>query len=149
MFDQRLFNQNQGLDSGMGTDEGYNVYDKPLFKGSSANYIYRPSQSAMQDLADDAEAAGADGQEAVTKLLEKNSSTSKFKPDRGFKGSDKAEVPQGGRSKPVEFEKEKADPYGLGQLLESGSTGGTKRKTLDSIGKKRRHVSSCWRGLVG
>jgi len=135
MFDQRLFNQNQGLDTGMGADDTYNVYDKPLFKGSSANYIYRPSQSAMQDLADDAEAAGADGKE-VQNLLEKGSSTSKFKPDRGFKGSDKVEVSQGGRSKPVEFEKEKADPYGLSELLESGSTGGSKRKTLDSIGKK-------------
>lgn len=31
MYDQRLFNQEQGMASGFGADDGYNAYDKPLF----------------------------------------------------------------------------------------------------------------------
>jgi len=31
MFDQRLFNQDQGLESGFQGDDTYDLYDKPLF----------------------------------------------------------------------------------------------------------------------
>lgn len=31
LFDQRLFNQNSGLNSGFGDDDDYNLYSKPLF----------------------------------------------------------------------------------------------------------------------
>lgn len=31
LFDQRLFNQSAGLQSGFGDDDEYNVYSKPLF----------------------------------------------------------------------------------------------------------------------
>jgi SNW domain-containing protein 1 len=41
MFDQRLFNQDQGLSSALGGEDEYNVYDKALFKGNTQNYIYR------------------------------------------------------------------------------------------------------------
>ncbi len=37
MIDQRLFNQSSGMDSGFGADESYNLYDKPLFAGTSMN----------------------------------------------------------------------------------------------------------------
>lgn len=41
-FDQRLFNQAQGLGHGYGDDEAYNVYDKPWRDGGSlANHLYR------------------------------------------------------------------------------------------------------------
>jgi hypothetical protein len=33
MYDQRLFNQDQGMSSGFGADDVYNVYDKALFAG--------------------------------------------------------------------------------------------------------------------
>lgn len=37
MYDQRLFNQDQGVGSGLGGEDAYNIYDKPLFadRGSS------------------------------------------------------------------------------------------------------------------
>jgi hypothetical protein len=31
-FDQRLFNQTAGMDSGFGAEDGYSLYDKPLFQ---------------------------------------------------------------------------------------------------------------------
>lgn len=39
--DQRLFNQNQGVDAGFGSDDEYNHFDKPLFAERSAAGIYR------------------------------------------------------------------------------------------------------------
>lgn len=55
----------------------YDTYDKPLFRGSSANAIYRPK-------AVDTDTYGGD---EVKSLIEK--STTKFTADRGFKGAEK------------------------------------------------------------
>ncbi len=41
MFDQRLFNQTSGLDTGFGEDDDYNLYDKPLFADRTAASIYK------------------------------------------------------------------------------------------------------------
>lgn len=41
MFDQRLFNQTSGLDSGFGEEDDYNLYDKPLFADRTAASIYK------------------------------------------------------------------------------------------------------------
>ena len=41
MFDQRLFNQTAGLGHGFGDDDGYNLYDKPLFTDRTAASIYK------------------------------------------------------------------------------------------------------------
>merc|ERR1712146_400741 len=34
-YDQRLFNQTAGMDSGFAEEDAYNIYDKPLMKGTS------------------------------------------------------------------------------------------------------------------
>uniref|UniRef100_A0A8C2JZM9 SNW domain-containing protein 1 n=1 Tax=Cyprinus carpio TaxID=7962 RepID=A0A8C2JZM9_CYPCA len=52
-YDQRLFNQNKGMDSGFagGEDEIYNVYDQPFRGGRDmAQNIYRPSKNADKDM---------------------------------------------------------------------------------------------------
>ena len=41
MYDQRLFNQTSGLDSGFGHEEDYKLYDKPLFTDRTAASIYK------------------------------------------------------------------------------------------------------------
>jgi len=41
LYDQRLFNQTQGLDSGFGDDESYNIYDKNLFGGEREAALYK------------------------------------------------------------------------------------------------------------
>ncbi|CAG0913483.1 unnamed protein product [Notodromas monacha] len=49
-FDQRLFNQSKGMDSGFGDDEAYNVYDQAWrSSGTVGQTIYRPSKSAVQE----------------------------------------------------------------------------------------------------
>ncbi|XP_029453530.1 SNW domain-containing protein 1 isoform X3 [Rhinatrema bivittatum] len=52
-YDQRLFNQSKGMDSGFagGEDEVYNVYDQPWKSGKEmAQNIYRPNKNADKDM---------------------------------------------------------------------------------------------------
>nr|XP_043637251.1 SNW/SKI-interacting protein A-like [Erigeron canadensis]XP_043637252.1 SNW/SKI-interacting protein A-like [Erigeron canadensis] len=106
-YDQRLFNQDKGMDSGFGTDDQYNVYTKGLFTAQpTLSTLYRPKKDA-----DDEMYGGADEQ------LEKIRKTDRFKPDKGFSGAGET---SGSRSGPVEFEKdvaEEADPFGLDQFI--------------------------------
>jgi SNW domain-containing protein 1 len=125
MFDQRLFNQSEGIGAGFKESDSYDLYDKPLFKTNTSNYIYR-------DKGQGEGMSEGDLQEMISK------STSKFKPDRGFKGSERSAAAAGPRDKPVAFEKDEADPFGLGELMDSAKEG---RKTLDGIGSQG-HMST-------
>jgi SNW domain-containing protein 1 len=142
-FDSRLFNQAEGLAQGFNQEENYDVYDKPLFKGSSASYIYRPKAGGGGD---------EEGTGDVSALLEK--STSKFKADRGFKGADGKPGGAGGgaRSKPVEFEKE-ADPFNVGDLLNRAKSKADQdepsKRNLDTIGKRNQMQAGSTGGLAG
>ena len=91
-FDSRLFNQSAGMSSGFGKDDDYNVYSKPLFDRAEAASVYRPKR-------DDAAAYG-DGDAQYNDL--KN--TSKFRPDKGFRGADSSET-NSGRDGPVQFQR--------------------------------------------
>ncbi|KAG8380796.1 hypothetical protein BUALT_Bualt06G0053800 [Buddleja alternifolia] len=121
MYDQRLFNQEKGMDSGFATDDAYNVYDKALFAGPSAmNTLYRPKKDA-----DDEMYGGADEQ------LEKLMKTERFKPDKTFAGTSERTGP---RERPVEFEKDQPaeeDPFGLDQFLTQVNKG---KKAMDTVG---------------
>ncbi len=58
-YDQRLFNQDQGMSSGFGADDAYGVYDKPLFADrSAAGGLYRPKRG---DGDEDGEGGGGGG----------------------------------------------------------------------------------------
>jgi SNW domain-containing protein 1 len=127
MYDQRLFNQDQGMNSGFAAEDAYGVYDKALFTDrTAAGALYRPKA-----LDDDGGDEGAKG-------------TDKFKPDKGFKGAD---VSAGPRSAPVQFERnaqgappaaEEADPFGLDQFLsEVKADKGRGKNTLEKIGDGR------------
>jgi len=102
LFDQRLFNQSKGLDSGFsgGTDDLYNVYDKPWRAGGGlADKVYRPAKTDKDTYGDDLE-----------KLMKAN----RFQPERGFSGADAGQVRDG----PVQFQKEvDEDPFGLNKFL--------------------------------
>lgn len=91
MFDSRLFNQSAGISSGFGNDDEYNAFSKPLFDRGEAASIYRPKKS-------DSDVFDADAQ------IAKFSDTSRFKPDKGFKGAEGG-VGAGGRDAPVQFER--------------------------------------------
>jgi SNW domain-containing protein 1 len=90
MFDQRLFNQSSGLDTGFGEDDDYNLYDKPLFADRTAASIYK----GVKEVADDDDFDVPDKRK-VEKVVGQQ-------PQRGFEGTD---FTKGARSKPVEFEK--------------------------------------------
>jgi len=128
MFDQRLFNQDQGMSSGLGADDEYAIYDKALFKGSTQNYIYRakPGDEEMNE-------------SEMAKLVAQ--STSRFKADKGFDGAERSQAASGARDKPVEFEKDQADPFGLDSLLASKKDKNRGRSDSDSddrSSKRRR-----------
>ncbi|XP_038618648.1 SNW domain-containing protein 1 [Tachyglossus aculeatus] len=127
-YDQRLFNQTKGMDSGFGggEDEIYNVYDQAWRNKDTAQSIYRPSKNVDKDMYGDD--------------LEARIKTNRFVPDKEFAGSDRR---QRGREGPVQFEE---DPFGLDKFLEEAKQhGGSKRpsdsgrpKEHDHEGKKRR-----------
>ena len=121
MYDQRLFNQEKGMDSGFATDDQYNVYDKAMFTAQpTLSTLYRPKKDADSEMY-----GGTDEQ------LEKIRKTDRFKPDRAFAGT--SEKTSGGRDRPVEFEKdaEEADPFGLDQFLTEVKKG---KKAMDKVG---------------
>lgn len=107
LYDGRLFNQSAGMDSGFGDDADYNVYSKAMLDKGEGAAIYRPRK-------DDGDAFG-DADEQVKQL----SSTSRFKADHGFQGTEGA----GGRgAAPVQFERtEEADPFGLDAFLQEAT----------------------------
>ncbi|CAG5125066.1 unnamed protein product [Candidula unifasciata] len=130
-FDQRLFNQSQGLSSGFGDDEAYNVYDKPWREaGSISKSIYRPSKALDNEL-------DTDDLEALMKQK-------RFVPDKGFEGTDRNRRREG----PVQFARDvEDDPFNLDSFI-SDAKRGQKRSVDDArssrdydskdSGKKRR-----------
>ncbi|KAK2107835.1 SNW domain-containing protein 1 [Saguinus oedipus] len=122
-YDQRLFNQSKGMDSGFagGEDEIYNVYDQAWRGGKDmAQSIYRPSKNLDKDMYGDD--------------LEARIKTNRFVPDKEFSGSDRR---QRGREGPVQFEE---DPFDLDKFLEEAKQhGGSKRPSDSSRPKEHEH----------
>jgi len=130
-YDQRLFNQTAGMDSGFGEEDSYGIYDKPMMKGSSASLLYKPTKGDDEQY----------GEEKAQADYDKLTKTNKFQPDKGFDGADGGE--RGGskrpRDNPVEFEKQEADPFGLDQFLSEAKKG---KKAMDKIsGGNKAHGS--------
>uniref|UniRef100_A0A368UJA8 SKI-interacting protein SKIP SNW domain-containing protein n=1 Tax=Glycine max TaxID=3847 RepID=A0A368UJA8_SOYBN len=118
MYDERLFNQDKGIASGFATDDQYNVYEHGLFTAQpTLSTLYRPKKNI-----DDETYGGADEQ------LEKIMKTDRFKPDKGFSGASERAGP---RDRPVEFENEEADPFGLDQFLTEVKKG---KKAMEKVG---------------
>ena len=89
------------------------MYTKPLFsdKGASGG-VYRP-KAGDGDVYGDADAQ-----------LAKLADTSKFKPDKGFRGAEAGAAGYGlKRAEPVQFEKTvaatAADPFGIDDIIQS------------------------------
>ncbi|KAF7458207.1 SKIP/SNW domain-containing protein [Cryptosporidium felis] len=93
-FDARLFNRTSGLDSGF-TEETINVYDKPLFGtyGSKSRGLYTFEESRVEE--------SIGGRVHVP----------------SFSGTS-APVKES-RTRPVEFERDEEDPFGLEKLIDS------------------------------
>ncbi|KQK01798.1 SNW/SKI-interacting protein A isoform X1 [Brachypodium distachyon] len=120
MYDQRLFNQDKGMDSGFAADDQYNIYSKGLFTAQpTLSTLYRPKKDG------DSEVYGGDADEQLDKVMK----TERFKPDKGFSGASER---SGKRDRPVEFDKqEEHDPFGLDQFLTEVKRG---KKAVEKIG---------------
>ncbi|CAI5736024.1 unnamed protein product [Peronospora destructor] len=89
MFDSRLFNQSQGIASGFGQEDEYNVYSKPMVDRGKAS-VYRPKG--------DGDAIDADKEYEDLK----GGHSKRFKADKQFRGTE-AVARSGGRDGPVQF----------------------------------------------
>lgn len=93
-FDSRLFNRSEGISGGFAADDEDSAYSKPLFNREGGRSIYRPRADA-NDMYGNVE-------EQLQKLKELN----RFQPAKGFKGAEVSKDAVGGRSGPVQFERE-------------------------------------------
>ncbi|KAF3441876.1 hypothetical protein FNV43_RR15791 [Rhamnella rubrinervis] len=118
MYDQRLFNQDKGMESGFANDDQYNVYDKGLFTAQpTLSTLYRPKKDMDNEMY-----GGADEQ------MEKIMKTERFKPDKGFTGTAEKAAP---RDRPVEFDGVESDPFGLDHFLTEVKKG---KKAMEKVG---------------
>ncbi|EGD72218.1 SNW domain-containing protein 1 [Salpingoeca rosetta] len=111
-YDSRLFGQGGGISAGFGTEDSYNVYDKPM-RGTQAQSIYRPTRRKEVDADEE---------------YEQIRTTDRFRADKGFSGTDSA---SGRASGPVQFEKKSdADDLdiGLSSFLNEAKEGSSKRR---------------------
>jgi len=139
MYDQRLFNQESGMESGFGADDAYSLYDKPLMKGSSANMLASHRAKGHDD-----EMHGGEGAE---KEYDKLLKTDRFRPDKGFEGTQDGR--KRSRDTPVEFEKEEkeeADPFGLDQFLTDAKKG---KKAMDGVQSRKGGMDAAGGGGMG
>lgn len=113
-YDQRLFNQSKGMDSGFGDEEGYNVYDKPWRSSQTVSQsLYRPSRNIDKDIYGD----------DLDKLIK----TNRFVPDKEFSGTDRSSRREG----PVQFEPQEDDPFGLDKFLTEAKKASKRPSDLD------------------
>ncbi|NXD32359.1 PRP45 protein, partial [Spelaeornis formosus] len=135
LLDSRLFNR-EALSTGFGADDSYNLYDKPLFHGSSAAaaiYKSRGNQGGND------EAFGGGTEDGIREEMSKD----RFQlgnATRGFEGADSGEVRDG----PVQFEKDQvisldgtADPFGVEQFMNAAKKGGKRTAADDRESRKR------------
>lgn len=123
MYDSRLFNQTSGFDSGFNEDQHY---DKPLFAAQDAiSSIYRPKAQQDDDF-DDEGAADA----TIGKIQKSNRFEVLGKAKDGFKGTEVADEREG----PVQFEKDKDDPFGIDNLI-----GEVTGKTTEASKRQKRY----------
>ena len=112
MTDARLFNR-EALSNTFGDDDSYNVYDKPLFQGSSAAAaIYKRPGTGGSD-----EMFGSGTESGIQNELQHDRFGLGVK--RGFKGTESKET----RSGPVQFEKDDSDPFAIDQFLDEAKRG--------------------------
>ncbi|KAL4077226.1 SKIP/SNW domain-containing protein [Scleroderma yunnanense] len=134
MLDSRLFNR-ESLGNTFGDDDGYALYDRPLFHGSTAAAaIYKARGNIAPEGAND-EAFGGGTEEGIGKALD-NDRFGLGKPRVGFEGANEQEVREG----PVQFEKEKdaGDVFGLDKFLDEAKGGRKRGLDTDVAGSRKR-----------
>ncbi|THH28501.1 hypothetical protein EUX98_g5683 [Antrodiella citrinella] len=128
MLDSRLFNQ-ESLSGTFADDDAYNLYDKPLFHGSSAAAaIYKARGNITEG---DQDSFGEGTEEGISKALD-NDRFGLGRAKVGFEGANEQEVKEG----PVQFEKDTGDIFGLDKFLDEAKSG--RKRGLDTDGGARK-----------
>ncbi|KAF9527015.1 SKIP/SNW domain-containing protein [Crepidotus variabilis] len=124
MLDSRLFNQ-ESLSGNFADDDAYNLYDKPLFHGSTAAAAIYKARGNIQE--GNEESFGGGTEEGISKALD-NDRFALGRARVGFEGAADQEVREG----PVQFEKDSGDVFGVNQFLDEAKTG--RKRGLDTTG---------------
>ncbi|WFD36844.1 hypothetical protein MCUN1_003734 [Malassezia cuniculi] len=132
MTDARLFNR-EALSNSFGDEDSYNVYDKPLFHGSSAAAaIYRrPGGGSADDI------YGGGTEEGIAQELEHDRFG--LGKTKSFAGAEHQQQRDG----PVQFEKDESDPFAINQFLDDAKRG-VKRAGLEDPSASKRAPIRSW-----
>lgn len=122
MLDSRLFNQ-ESLTANFADDDSYNLYDKPLFHGSTAAAAIYKARGNISEGNEESFGGGTD--EGIGSAL-KNDRFGLGQPRVGFEGASDQEIREG----PVQFEKDTGDVFGLNQFLDEAKSG--RKRGLDT-----------------
>ncbi|KAG8894574.1 mRNA splicing protein [Tulasnella sp. 403] len=140
MLDSRLFNR-ESLQGSFADEESYNLYDKPLFHGSSAAAAIYKAHGNITEGNDESFGGGTD--EGITKALTNDRfglGPSKMGRGLGFEGPTDETTREG----PVQFEKDisilpggEADVFGVDKFLDEAKRG-LKRGLDTEVGDSRK-----------
>ncbi|OAX41692.1 hypothetical protein K503DRAFT_735079 [Rhizopogon vinicolor AM-OR11-026] len=129
MLDSRLFNQ-ESLSGTFADEDNYNLYDRPLFHGSTAAAAIYKARGNITEGND--ESFGGGTEEGIGKALD-NDRFGLGQARVGFEGASEQEVREG----PVQFEKDSGDVFGLDKFLDEAKSG--KKRGLDTdVGGSRK-----------
>jgi SNW domain-containing protein 1 len=131
MLDSRLFNQ-ESLSGSFADEDQYNLYDKPLFHGSSAAAAIYKARGNISEGND--ESFGGGTSDGISKALD-NDRFGLGQPRHGFEGAEDQEVREG----PVQFEKDTGDVFGLDKFLDEAKSG--KKRGLDTTASVNLHLA--------
>ncbi|KAI6036414.1 SKIP/SNW domain-containing protein [Pisolithus microcarpus] len=134
MLDSRLFNR-ESLNNSFGDDDGYGLYDRPLFHGSTAAAAIYKARGNIGPEGGTDEAFGGGTEEGIGKALD-NDRFGLGRPRVGFEGANEQEVREG----PVQFEKDKdsGDVFGLDKFLDEAKGGRKRGLDTDVAGSRKR-----------
>ncbi|KAA1107600.1 mRNA splicing protein [Puccinia graminis f. sp. tritici] len=137
MIDSRLFNQEK-LNGSFGDEDSYNLYDRPLFSGSSAAAaIYKRGGAAADDEppANTDERYGGGTEEGISHAM-RNDRFGLGVAGKGFEGAELQESRDG----PVQFERDTtlmaSDPFAIDAFLDEAKKG-VKRGLEPSAGSSK------------
>ena len=130
MLDSRLFNQ-ESLSSNFADDDAYNLYDRPLFHGSTAAAAIYKARGNMAE--GNEESFGEGTEEGIGKALD-NDRFGLGKARVGFQGAEDQEVREG----PVQFEKDTSDVFGVDEFLDEAKSGRKRGLDTSAGGARKR-----------
>ncbi|KAJ7137731.1 SKIP/SNW domain-containing protein [Mycena epipterygia] len=130
MLDSRLFNQ-ESLSGNFADEDSYNLYDRPLFHGSTAAAAIYKARGNIPEGNEDSFGGGTD--EGIGKALD-NDRFGLGQARVGFEGASEQEIREG----PVQFEKDTGDVFGLNQFLDEAKTGKKRGLNTEGGGSRKR-----------